>query len=285
MTQRVLIAGCGDIGGALGATLALEGHTVWGLRRRVEALPKTLRPLQADLAEPLPAELLSIPFDTVYYTAAASERSDAGYQEAYVQGVRHLINALQNNPAVKRLIFVSSTSVYAQTTGERVDEDSPTITHHLSCQRKQEAEALIHQSPWESTCLRFGGIYGPARTRLARRVLEGGAQLKSPASNGLPFYTNRIHRDDCVAALAFLLQVPSLPSLLLGVDDAPAPWNEVITWMADTCGLPPPSVVAPSPSATNKLCDNQRLKAQGFALQYPSWREGYGPILASLQKK
>ncbi len=285
MTQHVLIAGCGDIGGALGSTLALQGHIVWGLRRRVEALPKALRPLQADLSEPLPAELLSLPFDTVYYTAAATERSDAGYQRAYVDGVRHLIDALADNPSVKRLVFVSSTSVYAQTAGERVDEDSPTTPQHFSGQRMLEAEALIHQSPWESTCLRFGGIYGPERTRLARTVLEGSARLKSPAPNDVPFYTNRIHRDDCVAALAFLLQVPTLPSLLLGVDDAPAPFNEVITWMADTCGLPPPSVVAPSPSATNKRCDNQKLKALGFAFQYPSWREGYGPILAGLQKK
>ena len=55
--------------------------------------------------------------------------------------------------------------------------------------------------------------------------------------------------------------------------------------MASACGLPAPDVVAPSPSATNKRCSNQRLKALGFAFQYPSWQEGYGPILAGLQKK
>jgi len=42
---RVLIAGCGYTGIALGMQLASEGHTVWGLRRRPELLPAAIQPL------------------------------------------------------------------------------------------------------------------------------------------------------------------------------------------------------------------------------------------------
>ena len=83
---RVLIAGCGYTGIALGTSLASEGHAVWGLRRRSELLPATINPLKADLCNP--ASLAPIPpgLDFVFYMAAAERADDASYQAAYVTG-------------------------------------------------------------------------------------------------------------------------------------------------------------------------------------------------------
>ena len=49
---KVLIAGCGDVGSALGERLLGAGHTVRGLRRQADALPPGILPLQADLERP-----------------------------------------------------------------------------------------------------------------------------------------------------------------------------------------------------------------------------------------
>ena len=46
---RILIAGCGYVGSALGELLVRDGHTVWGLRRRSLALPSGVNEIVADL--------------------------------------------------------------------------------------------------------------------------------------------------------------------------------------------------------------------------------------------
>ena len=47
--SRVLIAGCGDVGGELAWRLLADGLEVYGLRRRVYLLPAGVRPIAADL--------------------------------------------------------------------------------------------------------------------------------------------------------------------------------------------------------------------------------------------
>ena len=47
--SRVLIAGCGDVGGELARRLLADGLEVYGLRRRVYLLPAGVRPIAADL--------------------------------------------------------------------------------------------------------------------------------------------------------------------------------------------------------------------------------------------
>ena len=282
MTRRILIAGCGDIGGALGLTLLKQGDEVFGLRRNTAALPPGLTPVSADLSAPLPPGTLPNSLDAVVYTAAATERSDAGYEAAYVKGVHHLQRAL-GSPT--RSLFVSSTSVYGQTTGEWVDEASPTRPARFNGARVLEAEKLVHAHPGPSTCVRFGGIYGPKRTRLIRQVLEGTATLKPNPSEGVPLFTNRIHRSDCVAMLRFLLNLPEAPPVLIGVDNDPAPWNDVLKWLARRCRRPtPPMAHSPGTSPTpNKRCRNQGLRDLGYTLDYPGFRDGYGEILDDLR--
>src|SRR4249919_1035773 len=124
---RVLIAGCGYTGIALGKELASEGHTVWGLRRRPELLPATIHPLKADLCDPGSLALIPSALDFVFYLAAAERTDDDSYQAAYVIGIRNLLNHLaKTNQPLKRFFFTSSTVVYAQTRGEWVDETSET---------------------------------------------------------------------------------------------------------------------------------------------------------------
>ena len=46
---RVLIAGCGYVGAALGEVLLRDSHDVWGLRRKPRSLPAGIQPIEADL--------------------------------------------------------------------------------------------------------------------------------------------------------------------------------------------------------------------------------------------
>ncbi|MHC3973032.1 SDR family NAD(P)-dependent oxidoreductase, partial [Pseudomonas aeruginosa] len=90
MSQTVMIAGCGDVGGRLGEALLADGWRVHGLRRSVDALPQGILPVAGDLQAPeCPAQWPSEPLDYLVYSAAASQHDEAGYRAAYVDGLRH----------------------------------------------------------------------------------------------------------------------------------------------------------------------------------------------------
>jgi nucleoside-diphosphate-sugar epimerase len=280
---RILIAGCGAVGILLGRLLAADGHIVWGLRRRVGALPPPLRSLWADLADPTSLRALPEGIDYVFYMAAAGRFDDAAYQAAYVTGVTNLIGALQaqgQRPA--RLFFTSSTGVYGQTHGEWVDEDSATEPPGFSGHRLLEGERALHDGPYPATVVRLAGLYGPEPGRLVEIVGAGRAVCPS----GPPRYTNRVHRDDAAAALRHLMGLSSPPSLCIGVDDEPAELATVYRWLAIRLGAPEPPTGDPEeglrPQGGNKRCRNQRLLATGFTFRYPTFREGYGAMLAAL---
>lgn len=287
---RILIAGCGDVGAALGRCLHADGHEVWGLKRHPADLPPEIRPLAADLTDPATLAALPPTLDCVVYCAAAAGFSEAQYQAAYVAGVRNLLDALrQAGQQPKRLLFASSTSVYAQHQGEWVDEDSPAEADGFSGRCIRAGEQLMWDSGWPAIVVRFGGIYGPGRTRLIDSVRDGTATC--PADP--PVYTNRIHRDDCARTLNHLLRLSDPERLYLAADNDPAPLDEVLRWLAVQLGAPePPRTLRPplkpgaetrrDPAArmrASKRCDNTRLRASGFEFLYSSYRDGYTALL------
>lgn len=287
---RILIAGCGDIGTTLGRVLTATGHTVWGLKRHPADLPPGLQPLAADLTDPATLNALPPALDAVIYTAAAAGFSPADYESVYVTGVGNLLAALdQAGQEPQRVLFTSSTSVYAQHDGEWVDEDSLADAEGFSGRCIRQGEQVLWDSRWPAVAVRFGGIYGPGRTRLIDSVREGSARRFA----GPPLYTNRIHRDDCVRVLAHLLSLPEPERLYLAVDDDPAPLDEVLCWLAERLGVPPPPLATQpvfKPGAerrgdpalrmrASKRCHNARLRATGFTFRYPGYREGYGALL------
>ena len=174
--NRVLIAGCGYVGTALGVELAARGDQVWGLRRDPSGLPPAIRPVRGDLLEQdnLVRVLPEAP-DVVVYAASAGGFSDLAYRTAYVDGVRSFLRALvQAGAEPRRLLFTSSTGVYGRTDGEWVDEDTPPEPTAFNGSRVLEGEDLFLDGPFPSVVLRLGGIYGPGRTSLLQRVRQGG---------------------------------------------------------------------------------------------------------------
>jgi nucleoside-diphosphate-sugar epimerase len=281
---RILIAGCGDVGVELGVRLVNDGHQVWGLRRRCHTLPSDIHPLVADLTKPETLQSLPAELDVVFYTAAPSSATNDVYQATYVDGVRHLLAALvAQRHHLRRFFFTSSTGVYGQTSGEWVDETSPTEPEHFSGRALLVAEHEVLNSAFPATVVRLGGIYGPGRTRLIDSVRQGTAVC----TNGRPVYTNRIHRDDCAEALRHLLRLLRPDRLYVGVDHEPADQGAVLRWLALQLGLPPPRQEAmtnltPRSRRSNKRCSNRKLLATGYTFRYPTFREGYGALLAAM---
>lgn len=273
--MRVLIAGCGYVGTALGLELTARGDTVFGLRRDPGGLPAPIHPVTADLNDP--ATLRELPIvEAVVITASPDGRDPAGYRSAYIDGPTLLLRTIaERGDAVRTVLFTSSTAVYGQRDGEWVDETSPTEPASETAKILLEAEEAVLDGPYAATVLRLSGIYGPGRTRMLERVRAGA--VRCPPE---PEYTNRIHRDDAAGALAHLLALPDRHDRYIGVDDEPVDRCTVYRWLADRLGVRSPEVdPAAGSDRGSKRCRNDRLTASGYRLRYPSFRDGYTELL------
>jgi nucleoside-diphosphate-sugar epimerase len=276
----VLIAGCGDVGGRLATQLLASGWEVHGLRRDISRLPEGVIGVAGDLFnEDCPATWPVGAVDYLVYCAAATDHDEAGYRAAYVQGLQHVLEWLNDyGQAPKRLLFVSSSSVYGQQNGEWIDETSPTQAAGYSGRVMLEAEQVALNSGIPASLVRLTGIYGPGREWLLSQVRQGYRVAIEP-----PLYANRIHVDDAAGLLAFLLlraeRGEALDDCYIGVDDAPAPLADVVGWLREYLGVTEWSEDASVRRTGSKRCSNARAKALGWTPRYPSFREGYAAIL------
>src|SRR6478736_8010880 len=132
--MRVLIVGCGYVGLPLGAELVRLGHQVFGLRRSVanaELQRVGITPLQADITQPTKLATLPRDFDWVVNCVASGGGGVDEYRQLYLQGMRNLIDWLvpsapRTSVEIPRIVYTSSTGVYGQNDGSRVDEASVT---------------------------------------------------------------------------------------------------------------------------------------------------------------
>lgn len=276
----VLIVGCGDVGGRLATQLLDTDWQVYGLRRSIDRLPAGVIGVAGDLfSEQCPTQWPAGQIDYVVYSAAATEHDEAGYQAAYVDGLKNTLSWLeQHGQRPKRLLFVSSSGVYAQKDGEWVDEASPALSTNYSGRIILDAERVALESGIAASAVRLTGIYGPGRERLMGQVRKGYRVAVEP-----PLYGNRIHADDAAGLLAFLLEADrqgrALDDCYIGVDNAPAPLAEVVDWLRERLGITEWAAEASVRRAGSKRCSNARAKALGWEPRYSSYREGYTAIL------
>ncbi|TFC17925.1 NAD-dependent epimerase/dehydratase family protein [Cryobacterium algoritolerans] len=275
--MTVLIAGCGDLGTEVGLRFVELGHDVVGLRRDASRLPSAISGRSIDLS--LEKPVVPLGTEIVIVALAADSLTPESYTTAYVNGLRNLLDALDEAPVTpRRVLLVSSTAVYDVNDGSWVDELTPTNPRPGTAAVLLASERMLHTRIPEAVVLRLAGIYGPGRERLITQVRAGRATVSA-----LSRHTNRIHRDDASAAIVHLMTRVEPPAqLYIGVDSAPVVGIDVLNFLAGELGLPVPIVVETnSRRGGDKRLRNQRLLDTGFGFTYPSYREGYRAILES----
>src|SRR5258705_318708 len=87
---------------------------------------------------------------------AVDRWEEAAYRAIYVDGLRHVLEALvRQQQSPQRVLLNSSTAVYAQSAGEWVDETSPTKPQHFTGRRVLEGERVLLDGPFPATVLRL----------------------------------------------------------------------------------------------------------------------------------
>lgn len=261
-----LIIGCGYVGSRLKVFLEGKGWEVCGARR-------TLQSGNHNIVIDVASEFtLSGQYDVIFYMVSAGAYTPKAYETAYVLGVSNTLRAIGKSGQRPRIIYVSSTSVFSETDGGWVTEESPTELPSFSTEALLQGERKIASSRLEYSILRLSGIYGPGRSHLIDQIKSRRAFLKKE-----PYISNRIHIEDCVGILHHIAILPHPEQFYIGTDSEPTPYNEVLTWLANTLHLDEIATegeASNSAHMSNKRCRNAALIRSGYVFRYPNFREG-----------
>ncbi|HTJ78552.1 MAG TPA: SDR family oxidoreductase [Rariglobus sp.] len=286
-----MIFGAGYVGAEVARQAVACGMRVTALTRnpaKAEALHALgVEPVVADLAvgdwHAHPALLGGADF-ALNCVSSGGGGAD-GYRRSYVDGMRSVLAWTERAP-VGTLVYTSSTSVYPQDGGMRVDETAPTTDVSGNGRILLEAEDLLRG--WgggRAFVLRLAGIYGPQRHHLLDQLREGTGFVAGRGDHRL----NLIHRDDIAGAVWAVLGAPDdiTGGIFNVADDGAAPKAEVINWLAARLGVPEPAFTgAPATGrravTPDRVIANDKLKrVLGWRPLYPTFREGYAEILKS----
>ncbi len=283
-----LIFGCGYVGLRVAEAWLAEGaavHVVTRSPARAKMLrERGLQPLVADITRP--ASLGDLPPATTVLFAVGFDRSAAAsIQEVYVDGLSSVLAALP--PDVQRLIYLSSTGVYAQAHDEWVDEETPAQPLREGGRACLDAEACLrsHTLGERSVILRLAGIYGP--DRVPRKAdLASGRSLRGAATG----FLNLIHVDDVVRTI-LASESPRLttPRTYVVSDGHPVLRMDYYRELCRLAGCPLPPIEPPAAgtAVAERARGSKRIRSdrvrRDLALRFafPSYREGLAAILAA----
>ena len=254
--------------------MAARGHTVHGVRRGAFAA-EGITAHTADLTQTGALDALPRDIDWVINTVSSSRGDVEAHRAVFLDGTRNLLHWLGDMPA--RLLFTSSTSVYPQSDGEWVDEENADEPASGTGATLALTEELFLKADAPATVLRVAGIYGPDRGYLFRQFLNGEAVMTGPER-----WLNMIHRDDVIGAILAAMEIE--PGIYNVADDEPVTQQAFFAWLAEQTGRPLPPVGEAGPrkrAITNKRVRYVRLKAAGWQLKFPTYREGFGTLLAN----
>jgi nucleoside-diphosphate-sugar epimerase len=195
---RVLLIGCGDV--AIRVADVLRGRVrLYGLTRRVDEVPRLrshgIVPLEGDLDRFASLKRLrTAPFAVLHFAPPPSEGSDD-------PRTQRLIAALTRAGSIpQRFVYVSTSGVYGDCAGARIDERRPRRAQTPRARRRAAAEIRLRR--WASrygvalSILRAPGIY--AATRLPVERINQGTPVLAADDD---VFTNHIHADDLARAV------------------------------------------------------------------------------------
>lgn len=283
MPQHFTLAGFGYTGRALAPALTNYGNVVAIARSQASLsdLPANVTGRRADLGT---AEAAGQDADVIIYLApppAAGERDTT--LEAYLSHLQ----------APRRIVYASTSGVYGDCGGARVDEQRRPAPKTARATRRYAAECALQQ--WcahhgtELVVLRVAGIYGPGRLPLERLRRKQPVLREQDAGPG-----NRIHVADLAAACVAAATASSPPQVINICDGDHMSSTAFTKLVAAIAGLPAPAEITLEQARAvftpmrwsfadeSRRLDNTRLvRDLAVRLRYADPRDGVRASLAA----
>lgn len=210
--------------------------------------------------------------DFIVHCAASGRGGADAYQHVYVNGCRNLSSAFPSTP----VLFTSSTSVYAQTDGSVVTEESPAVPDRDTGRLLLEAEGVTLNAG--GIVARLSGIYGPGRSVILKKFLNGDSVIEEDGRR----FLNQIHRDDAARAI-YHLAISGLCGIFNVSDSTPMSQITCYQSLAEIFSqpLPPsgPRDLNRKRGWTHKQVSNLKLRNSGWLPKFPSFLNA-APLIA-----
>jgi len=303
----MIILGSGYIGLALAQTAQAAGEPVAALTRNA-ARAAELRALGvpvvvADLAGSDWHLALDPAGVDIVNCVSPSSPGVEGYRHSFLTGHASVRTWLEKSLArtgklARSVTFTSSTTVYPQTDGGWVDENTPFQLSALgpggAVLREAEEEWLalspkLSQRAW---VLRLAGLYGPGRHHLLDALRAGEKSFPGDENH----WVNLLHRDDATAAICACIaaRLEIAGGIFNAGDNEPVRKGDLVGWLAQRLGQDPAALSfnsAKNSRATHrrtasgvipdrKISSARLQKTLNWVPLYPSFREGYESCLS-----
>ena len=282
--QKLLIVGCGHV--ARRTLPRLVGHyRIFALVRDPAQFgfwrQHGARPVLADLDRGASLQRISGLADIVLHFAPPPDKGSVDTR------TRQLLAALaQAERLPQRLIYISTSGVYGDCAGARIDETRALRPATARAVRRVDAEHQLRRFGRRNgvcvSILRAPGIYSSERLPIAR--LERGTPTLRDEDD---VYTNHIHADDLARLACAALRYGRANRCYNASDDSALKMGAYFDLVADRYGLPRAPRISRSAAQTtlspmqlsfineSRRLDNGRIKKELRArLRYPRVTDG-----------
>jgi len=275
---KILIIGCGDLGQAVAIKLFSQDHHITGLKRHPPTNKQSIHYIKADISKIETLNSLTGDFQQAIIILSPDSSSTEAYQAVFETGINNLLLALNKNTSIT---FISSTRVYTENNGEWVNEKTPANACDPKSRLILQAESRILAHNPLNTIIRFSGIYGRAKGYFLQQIKNAAPIQQYPS-----YYTNRIHRSDCIGVIVHLINKKiagdKLEPIYLASDSEPSPKWDVACYLAKQMNCNKPIASSePDQNSQNKRISNQRLMDSGYTFKYPSYKQGYQQTISN----
>jgi len=284
--SRVLIVGCGDVGLRVAANLPQRVRVLAltsSPERRAALRARGIVPLLGNLDDPRTLARLSGLAQRVLHLAPPPNTGTGDPR------TRALVQALRRRAPPQTLVYGSTTGVYGDCAGARIDETRALAPATARGQRRVAAENelrfLGHGSPVRVNVLRIPGIYAPDREggTPRERLLRGTPVLRTEDD----VYTNHIHATDLARICIAALWRGTPQRVYHASDDTELRMGDYFDLAADLYGLPRPPRISRAQAQTelpptqlsfmseSRRMKNERMKKElRVKLRYPTVNDG-----------
>lgn len=197
MTQ-ISILGCGWLGLPLGEKFVQNGYVVKGTttsESKILVLKNAgIQPYVITIASnAISGEVSSFLENSEILIINIPPKLKGMEKDNFVEKIKILLPFIESS-SVKKVLFVSSTSVYSDNNQIVTEATPPQPDSESGKQLLQAENLLINYNSIQTTVIRFGGLIGKERHPI--RFLAGRKNIENPDAP-----INLIHLDDCIGII------------------------------------------------------------------------------------
>ena len=203
---KISILGCGWLGFPLAKSLLKKGFYVKGSTTSIEKLTVLEQAnIEAFLislhSDSIVGDIETFLKDSEILIIDIPPKLRGSNNESFVDKIKTLLTYIEKS-SVKNVLFVSSTSVYADENRIITEETTPNPETESGKQLLQSEQFLQKNTKFKTTVLRFGGLIGEDRHPI--HSLSKKENIENPDA-----VINLIHQEDCIGIIEKIIEKKS----------------------------------------------------------------------------